>query len=246
MMKIGEIYRILDEISPFASQEEWDNSGLLVGSFETGVERVYLSLDVDDDLLDEAQPNSLIITHHPLIFKGLKSLNLDKYPSSLIAKMIAKNLSLIAMHTNYDLSHLNEYVLSEILGFTPKERDGFVLYADVNLGFDELCERVKTKLNLSYLRVCKGRKFDHNAPIKRLAFCTGSGGDLIDGVKADVFLTGDLKYHQAMSAAQNNLTMLDIGHFESERYFGESLAKYLQILPIPTIISNSKNPFSYS
>ena len=106
-MKIGEIYKILDEISPFASQEEWDNSGLLVGSFEAGAERVYLSLDVDDELLDKAQPNSLIITHHPLIFKGLKSLNLNKYPSSLIAKMMAKNLSLIAMHTNYDLSHLN-------------------------------------------------------------------------------------------------------------------------------------------
>ena len=245
-MKIAEIYKNLDEICPFASQESWDNSGLQVGSFDSEFERIYLSLDLDSELLQNVLPNSLIITHHPLIFKGLKSLNLDKYPSSLIAKMMAKNLSLIAMHTNYDLSHLNEYVLSEILGFVPKERDGFVLYADVNLSFDELCEMVKTKLNLSHLRVCKGRKFDHNAPIKRLAFCTGSGGDLIDGVKADVFLTGDLKYHQAMSAAQNNLTMLDIGHFESERYFGESLAKYLQILPIPTIISNSKNPFSYS
>ena len=245
-MKIGEIYKILDEISPFASQEEWDNSGLLVGSFEASVERVYLGLDVDDELLNEAQPNSLIITHHPLIFKGLKSLNLDKYPSSLIAKMVAKNLSLIAMHTNYDLSHLNEYVLSEILGFTPKQRDGFVLYADVNLSFDELCERVKTKLNLSHLRVCKGRKFDRNTQVKRLAFCTGSGGDLIGEVKADVFLTGDLKYHQALEASHNNLNLIDIGHFESELYFGESLAKYLQILPIPTIISNSKNPFSYS
>lgn len=245
-MKIGEIYKILDEISPFASQEEWDNSGLLVGSFEAGAQRVYLSLDVDDELLDEAQPNSLIITHHPLIFKGLKSLNLDKYPSSLIAKMMAKNLSLIAMHTNYDLSHLNEYVLSEILGFTPKGRDGFLLYADVNLSFDELCERVKAKLNLSHLRVCKGRKFDRNAPIKHLALCTGSGGDLIGEVRADVFLTGDIKYHQALEAAHNNLNLIDIGHFESERYFGESLAKYLQNLAIPTIISNSKNPFSYS
>ncbi len=244
MMKIGEIYKILDEISPFASQEEWDNSGLLLGSFEASAECVYLSLDVDDDLLDEAQPNSLIITHHPLIFKGLKSINLDNYPSSLIAKMVAKNLSLIAMHTNYDLSHLNEYVLSEILGFTPNERDGFLLYADVNLSFDKLCERVKTKLNLSHLRICKGRKFDRNAPIKRLAFCTGSGGDLIDIVKADVFLTGDLKYHQAMSAVQNNLTMLDIGHFESERYFGESLAKNLQNFAIPIIIHDLQNPFT--
>ena len=242
-MKIGEIYKILDEISPFASQEEWDNSGLLVGSFEASAERVYLSLDVDDELLDEAQPNSLIITHHPLIFKGLKSLNLDKYPSSLIAKMMAKNLSLIAMHTNYDLSHLNEYVLSEILGFTPKERDGFLLYADVNLSFDELCVSVKDKFKLETLRVVKAQK---NECIGRLAFCTGSGGDLIGEVRADVFLTGDIKYHQALEAAHNNLNLIDIGHFESERYFGESLAKYLQNLAIPTIISNSKNPFSYS
>ena len=244
-MKIGEIYKILDEISPFASQEEWDNSGLLVGSFEASAERVYLSLDVDDELLDEAQPNSLIITHHPLIFKGLKSLNLDKYPSSLIAKMMAKNLSLIAMHTNYDLSHLNEYVLTEILGFTPKERDGFLLYADVNLSFDELCERIKTKLNLSHLRVCKGRKFDRNTQVKRLAFCTGSGGDLIDGVKADLFLTGDLKYHQALYAKENGLNLIDINHYESERYFSDFLAKYLQNLKIEVIISNSKNPFTY-
>lgn len=242
-MKIGEIYKILDEISPFASQEEWDNSGLLVGSFEASAECVYLSLDVDDDLLDEAQPNSLIITHHPLIFKELKSLNLDKYPSSLIAKMMAKNLSLIAMHTNYDLSHLNEYVLSEILGFTPKERDGFVLYTDVNLSFDELCVSVKDKFKLETLRVVKARK---NERIGRLALCTGSGGDLIGEVRADVFLTGDIKYHQALEAAHNNLNLIDIGHFESERYFGESLAKYLQNLAIPTIISNSKNPFSYS
>ena len=243
MMKIGEIYKILDEISPFASQEEWDNSGLLVGSFEAIVERVYLSLDVDDELLDEAQPNSLIITHHPLIFKGLKSLNLDKYPSGLIAKMVAKNLSLIAMHTNYDLSHLNEYVLSEILGFTPKGRDGFLLYADVNLSFDELCVSVKDKFKLEILRVVKARK---NERIGRLALCTGSGGDLIGEVRADVFLTGDIKYHQALEAVHNNLNLIDIGHFESERYFGESLAKYLQNLAIPTIISNSKNPFSYS
>jgi len=58
-MKIGEIYKILDEISPFASQEEWDNSGLLVGSFETCAQRVYLSLDVDDELLDEVHSGKL-------------------------------------------------------------------------------------------------------------------------------------------------------------------------------------------
>ena len=243
-MKLEQIYTRLDEISPFATQENWDNSGLIIGSLDDNVEQIYLSLDVDFDLIENAKPNSLLITHHPLIFKGLKSLNFNTYPSNLINKMIAKNLSLIAMHTNYDLSHLNEYVLSEILGFTPNERYGFVLYADVNLSFNELCEIVKMKLNLSHLRICKERKFNHNAPIKRLAFCTGSGGDLISSVKADVFLTGDLKYHQALEASHNNLNLIDIGHYESEAFFGASLEKYLQNLGVCIIIYNSKNPFT--
>ena len=224
-MKLEQIYTRLDEISPFATQENWDNSGLIIGSLDDNVEQIYLSLDVDFDLIENAKPNSLLITHHPLIFKGLKSLNFNIYPSNLINKMIAKNLSLI-------------------LGFTPNERDGFVLYADVNLSFNELCEIVKMKLNLSHLRICKGRKFNHNAPIKRLAFCTGSGGDLISSVKADVFLTGDLKYHQALEASHNNLNLIDIGHYESEAFFGASLEKYLQNLGVCIIIYNSKNPFT--
>ena len=83
-MKIAEIYKNLDEICPFASQESWDNSGLQVGSFDSEFERIYLSLDLDSELLQNVLPNSLIITHHPLIFKGLKSLDYSLYPSSLI------------------------------------------------------------------------------------------------------------------------------------------------------------------
>ena len=241
-MKIGEIYKILDELSPFETQEGWDNSGLLVGSLDEDVKRVYLSLDIDERLLAEISPDSLIITHHPLIFKGLKSLNFSRYPSSLLREMIRKNISLISMHTNYDISHLNEYVMSEILGFESFDKDGFLLYADVNFSFDGLCEFVKSKFEIERLRVVKTTK---NDKIKRLALCTGSGGDLINLVKADVFLTGDLKYHQALEAKCNGLNLIDIGHFETERYFGASLAKYLQNLGVFIIISNSKNPFTY-
>jgi len=74
---------------------------------------------------------------------------------------------------------------------------------------------------------------------------TGSGASLIDTIEADCFLTGDIKYHDAMKAASQNLMMVDIGHYESERFFVDILAEHLQVLPILAIISNSKNPFSF-
>ncbi|MGG7072914.1 Nif3-like dinuclear metal center hexameric protein [Campylobacter sp. 9BO] len=239
-MKIGEVYKFLDEIAAFASQESWDNSGLLVGSFDDEIERIYLALDIDSEFLQNAMPNSLIIAHHPLIFKGLKSLDFTRYPSNLINLMIKKNISLIAAHTNYDKAVLNEYFVSEVLGLKITQKDEFLAYTDVDMSFDELVKFVKAKMNLEILRCVRAKE-----RVKRIAVCTGSGGDMINLVKADAFLTGDLKYHQALEAKENLLNLIDIGHYESERCFGASLAKYLQNFKIEVIISDFKNPFTH-
>lgn len=239
-MKIVEIYKILDAIAPFDSQESWDNSGLLVGSLEGEFERIYLSLDLSREILENALPNSLFITHHPLIFKGLKSLNFSCYPSNLIQKMIEKNISLISVHTNADLAFLNEHFTREILGFEPSERDEFLMYCEVKFGFDELACFLKEKLGVKTLRAVRAKD-----EISRICVCTGSGADLIGQVRADAFLTGDLKYHQALEAKENGINLFDIGHFESERYFGAALAKYLQNLEIEVIIADFKNPFTH-
>ncbi|EAI0925201.1 Nif3-like dinuclear metal center hexameric protein, partial [Campylobacter lari] len=116
-MKIKEIYDYLDTISPFSTQSSWDNSGLLLGTLDQEVNQIYLALDVDIDLVENASENSLFIVHHPLIFKGLKHLSGVLYPQNILTKMIQKNIALIAMHTNFDLSHLNAYFAHEILGF---------------------------------------------------------------------------------------------------------------------------------
>jgi len=238
-MKLGAIYDFLDTLSPFATQASWDNSGLLIGSRDDEVGQIYLSLDVDSALLEEVSENSLIIAHHPLIFSGIKQLNFAKYPSNLIQKMVQKKISLIAMHTNFDLSHLNAYVASK-LGFEIKESKEFVTYFDVNQSFDDLVLHVKHILGIDHLRIVRSREW-----IGRCAITTGSGGDLISKIDADCFLSGDLKYHQALEAKENNLSLIDIGHFESERYFPECLANNLKNLLLKAIMSNSKNPFEY-
>jgi len=239
-MQLKQIYKILDELSPFELQASWDNSGLQVGEMNDEVKQVYLSLDVDSPLLDEVEENSLIVVHHPLIFKGLKSLDSSIYPSKLIKKMIKKDISLVAMHTNFDITHLNKYVASSVLGYKNIVCEGHICYFDVDCSFDELALHVKNSLRLEILRSVGEKK-----QIKRCAITTGSGGDLIGEVDADCFLSGDFKYHQALEAKENNLNLLDIGHYESESHFPACLRENLINFPLKAIMTNSKNPFMY-
>ncbi|MBZ7964733.1 Nif3-like dinuclear metal center hexameric protein [Campylobacter sp. 2457A] len=240
-MKLIDIYNFLDQLSSFNNQQDWDNSGLLLGNNQDEIKTVYLSLDVDENLIEQAENNSLFITHHPLIFKGLKNLANLNYPKAFVKKMIEKNISLISMHTNFDLSHLNRYFVEEILDFKIAFKDEFLIYVDQEFDFFQLCEYLKLKLQMDILRI----SYCGKEKIKRLAICTGSGGDLISKVQADCFLSGDFKYHQAMQAVSDGLNLIDIGHFESERYFSQCLAKDLKNLPLKVIISVSKNPFQY-
>ena len=239
-MKIAEIYQILDEVAPFEAQESWDNSGLLLGNMDDEFDKIYASIDLDSNLIQKIEKNSLIITHHPLIFKSLKSLNPSVYPSNLIYEIIKKDIKLISMHTNFDKFVLNKFVASEILGYEITEIRDFLVFFEVNKSFDEFAKEIKQKLKISNLRVVKAGEF-----IKTATLCTGSGADLLGSFKSDCFLTGDIKYHSALESLENKISLIDINHFESEAYFGQSLAKNLQKYNLNIIITNSINPFLY-
>ena len=109
-MTLKQIYQKLNQISPFELQEKWDNSGLLVGEMSREVEHIAVALDIDEWMLQNAKENTLFIVHHPLIFSGLKKLDYAVYPANLLEIMVKKNLSLMALHTNFDKTHLNAYV----------------------------------------------------------------------------------------------------------------------------------------
>ncbi len=239
-MKISQIYKFLDELSPFELQESWDNSGLLIGDFNQDITKIALSIDVDEMLIDSLENNTLLITHHPIIFGGLKQLDFNKYPANLIQKMIKKNISNIAMHTNFDQTHLNDYVTTEVLGYKIVKKDGFIAYFDIDDDFDTFALKIASKFSLPYAKCVKC-----SSRVKRVAITTGSGCSLIKSIEADCFLTGDVKYHDAMEAKSINLSLIDIGHFESEHYFAQILHEHLKILGLEAIISSSKNPFTY-
>ena len=239
-MKIADIYNFLNSLSPFELQEKWDNSGLLLGDLSEDVQKVYLSIDVDEKLLDEIEENSLLITHHPIIFGGLKQLQFNQYPAHLIRKMVKKNISNIAMHTNFDQTHLNEYVAQKILGLQIVKKEGFIAYMEVDETFDDFAKHVAQAFGLLHVKCVKAHE-----RVKTVALTTGSGASLMRSIDADCFLTGDIKYHDAMEAQTINLSMIDIGHYESEQFFGEILKTHLENLGLAVIISQSKNPFTY-
>ena len=243
-MIVKDLYNYLDKISPFSLQEKWDNSGLIVGNMNDEFSKVYISLDLDKFMLDNIEPNSLIITHHPLIFSALRTVNYDSYATKLLAILIKKDIKLISIHTNIDKTHLNKYVVSQILKFDIQSCDEFICYANVNMSFKKLKKIVKQRLNLEFDKSVKCRD-----KIKNIAFTTGSGMSLISDVKADCFLTGDIKYHDAMEAKERNISLIDIGHYESEHHFAPLLIglveKYLLKNKIKAIITTSQNPFDY-
>lgn len=237
-MKLQEIYEHLDKVSPFELQEKWDNSGLIVGDMSREVSQIVVSLDIDCDMIEEAKEGTLFVLHHPLIFAKITSLDFSKYPSNLMEKMILKKQSCIAVHTNFDQTHMNSYVFEKVLGFKLESQEPFICRAKGEWNYKELLSLIKEKLNLPTLKVV-GKK----EKIRSIAMTTGAGASLMDEVEADCFLTGDIKYHDAMKAMSENLMMIDIGHYESEKFFAEILMDELKVLPILAIIANSKNPF---
>jgi len=243
-VKIRDIYEFLDLLSPFELQEKWDNSGLIVGNFEDSFENLYISMDLDLNLVQTLKPNSLIITHHPLIFSGLKKVNYDTYSTKILKELIKKDIFLISMHTNIDKTHLNRFVVEDILGFKIVNQNEFIVNCEINMSFEELLKYVSKKLNLKNFKFVKTKDF-----IKNIAICTGSAMSLIDLVQADCFITGDIKYHDAMEAKARELSLIDIRHYESENSFNlllnQLLDEYLKKNKLKAIITASKNPFEF-
>jgi dinuclear metal center YbgI/SA1388 family protein len=245
-MQIKQIYDFLNALSPFELQEKWDNSGLLVGNMNDEIKQVCFALDITEEMIEKCEAKSLIITHHPIIFSSIKQLNFDTQASKAIRAMIKKDIALIAMHTNFDKTHLNAYVAKEILGLDVENKDEneYVCYAKVNQTFETFFKHVQEKLNLEYKKVVKCDEM-----VYRVGIVTGAGMSMLSNIQADCFLTSDIKYHEAMEAHAKGISVIDIGHYESEKFFTPLMMglceEYLKKNKLQAIMLDLKNPFMF-
>ncbi|MFV0554218.1 MAG: Nif3-like dinuclear metal center hexameric protein [Mangrovibacterium sp.] len=246
-MKIKEIIDHLEALAPLAFQESYDNAGLLVGAPTDETESALLCLDVTESVVDEAiaQGHRLIISHHPLIFGGLKKINGKNEVERCVIKAIRHQIAIYAAHTNLDAVQggVNTMICNKIglvnqQGLTAtndSEPIGIGLVGDLPQGEEEkiFLQRIKDTFHCEAIRHSKllGKK------INRVAVCGGAGSSLAHAAiaaGADIFITGDMKYHEFFEA-DNRIILADIGHFESEQ-FTPFIFRELLIEKIPNFV----------
>lgn len=252
ILKVKDIIGNLEKKYPKANAESWDNVGLIVGKLNQEVRKVQLSLDTTDKVIENAIKNSadLIITHHPMIFKPVKTITTMDNLGRKIIKLIENNKSLYAMHTNLDSSKdgLNDYILNLLEVENSKVIDVNELDNEVGIGrlytlskemnIDEYATFVKNSLKIKNIRIISENR---EKIIKKVALINGSGMSYWRKVKslgADLFITGDIGYHDALDAKEAGINVFDIGHFESENCFVELLRKDIEGMGIEVITFN--------
>lgn len=242
-MKVKEIYQYIDDIAPFSTQLDYDNAGLLMGSMDQEADRVLVSLDVTAEVAREAARRKcqLIVSHHPLIFHGLKSVITDDPIGAVVLELGRRNIALVSAHTNWDQAPggVSE-VLLDRLGITP---EGFLESAGTTadgkpygmgavgvlkeaMEAKAFAKMVKTALNARGLRVTLDDR-----PVRRVAVCGGAGGDLLGKAAAwgaDAYVTADVKYHEFLEARQLGVTLIDGGHFATEDPAMDTLCEKLK------------------
>ena len=231
MLTIQQVYDFINERAPFDTQLAFDNSGLLVGAPDREVTGVHFALDVTNRVIDEAVANgaNLIVTHHPMMFSPVKRLVETEHEARLLCRLIREDISLISAHTNLDQAAggCND-VLAQTIGLTDIQGEGFVRVGSLPrpMAACELAAHIGGVLG-DVVRVMG----DPLAVITKVGMCSGSGADEWPGAAAmgaQAFLTGEVKHHIALEAADSGIVMLEAGHYATEAPGIFALAKALQ------------------
>ena len=244
-MLCKEIVQVIEAAYPREAALDFDNVGLLAGRAEKEVKRVYIALDATDAVIDRAVEAGadMLITHHPLIFSPLMTFDSARYPAKLIATLLEKRCALIAMHTNFDATHLNEHFAKEILGFSDTQSIGIAQMCAIEpTSIADLAQKCKEKLSLSHIRYTP-----YNFLVENVFIVCGAGASYAREIYTpkSCLICGDVKYHDAMMGQCNEIGFIDVEHYTSEREFAKILQGILQIKNLNATIAPNFSPFSY-
>lgn len=243
---VAQITEILDQLAPPLLAEEWDNVGLQIGDPRLPVRQIWIALDPTPDVVKAAceKDVDLLITHHPLIFRPLKSIDFETPGGSVIQMAALHRLAIFSAHTNLDIvrNGVNDVLAHRLdlrhlavlqpvhLEQKPKDTEhgiGRIGSLDKACRLASLVSQVKKKLGLDFVKVAG----DPEMKVKRVAICGGSGSSLMPAFlssEAQVFISGDIHYHDAREAENVNRAIIDIGHFPSEHLVVDALAQQLK------------------
>ena len=231
----------LERFAPLPLQESWDNAGLQVGLTETEVSGALLCLDVNECIVDEAirKGCNLIVSHHPLLFRGLKTISDLTDVQRTVMKAIENRLCVISMHTNMDNAKggVNFRIalklgLNDVQFFASKLVDGIEAGSGVvgklaePMAADDFILKVKKTFGVE----CAMCNELLRRPVSKVAICGGAGDFLLDEALktgADAFITGEMHYHQYFGYEQQ-IQICVIGHYQSEQFTSEVFQEIIQ------------------
>ncbi len=231
MLTVGEIYRFIDQKAPFATQEDYDNSGLLLGHPDQQVHHILVALDCAMGVAQEAEAigADLIVTHHPLMFASRKNLREDDGEGAILCRLIRGHKALIAAHTCLDRAPggMND-VLAETIGLAHITGEDFLRVGDLPhpMTVEDCTRWLQDHLKTVVRPMGRSTNMVH-----RVGLCSGAGSEMWQQAKAmgaDAFVSGEIHHHHALTACQQGVTCFECGHAATETVGIFALADALQ------------------
>ena len=239
-MKLWEIMGELHTLFNPKIAEEWDNVGLLIGDNTKDVNKVLFCLDVTEKVIEKSIKNNvdLIISHHPVIFSGFKKVTNETSHGRKLLKLMENKIAVYSIHTNADFAInggekiiVNEHKFEDYNPIKNKMEHvhgGLARIKILNekMKLEDLLEKIKDALGISYVRYVG----DKNSYVKKIGLVTGGGSSFMYDIadKIDVFLTGDLRYHESLDALEEGRILVDVGHLESEYLFVDMMEQKMR------------------
>lgn len=238
-----ELINEIEEFAPRDLEEPWDNCGMQINMGNTKVNKMLVTLEITKDVIQEAKNLNVdfILTHHPLIFHTIDVVDNNNIIGNYIIDLIKLGISVYSAHTTFDdaFGGNNEY-LAELIGLSRIRRlkAGRTSAREHVIGrmgnfrepctLEEACKLVDEVLELNGEIKAVG---DLKKIIKTVGLCTGSGGEAMEAAirnGCDLFITGDIRHHEAQMAREAGLCLIDAGHYGTEKIFTENIASKLR------------------
>lgn len=239
---VGRIIEWLEDLAPSALAESWDRVGLQIGDPHEEVWHILVALTLTPDVVDQAISHGvqLIVVHHPPLFRLVGEIRWDRPDGALLRRLVSAGISVYASHTNFDVASegMND-VLAKRLGLQQSqplvtrpggdanEGMGRVGYLNEATDPEAFLKFVYRRLEISAVRCCGPMP----ERIQRVAVMGGSGASFMEAAHeagADVFITGDVGFHEAIYSHDLGLWTIDAGHFATERWVVPFWTEYLR------------------